>query len=130
MLSFSEMGIPWSGPRSRWPLRPRGAKSSASAFLALAEFDAAIFEGEAAAFAVVTDLHKLILQGAIGDVVADAGDYVETATRFAAVAGEHANLIGKRLQDGIGLQAKMGNGGKEFAIGLDLQQCADDGDLA
>ncbi len=96
----------------------------------LAEFDAAVFEGEATAFAVVTDLHELILQGAIGDVVADAGDDVETATRFAAVAGEHANLIGKRLQDGIGLQAKMGNGGKKFAIGLDLEQCADDGDLA
>src|SRR6266849_1884570 len=96
----------------------------------LAELDAAVFEGEAAAFTVVADLHELILQGAIGDVVADPGNDVETATRFAAVAGKHANLIGKRLQDGIRLQAKMGNGGKKFAIGLDLQQCADDGDLA
>src|SRR6266849_7268597 len=37
----------------------------------LAEFDAAVFEGQAAAFAVVADLHKLILQRAVGDVVAD-----------------------------------------------------------
>src|SRR5213595_1651055 len=34
MLSLREMGMPWRGPRSRCPLRPRGAQSSDSAFLA------------------------------------------------------------------------------------------------
>src|SRR4029077_19505757 len=82
-----------------------------------------------AALAVLAYLHKLILQGAVGDVVADAGGDVETAAGFAAVTREHAHLIGERLQDGIVLQAKMGNGGEEFAVGLDLDQRANDGDF-
>src|SRR4029077_9442578 len=93
----------------------------------LAESNAAVLDGDAAAFAVVADLHELILQGAVGDVVADPGGDIKTAAGFAAVAHEHAHLIGERLQDGIVLQAKMSNGGEEFAIGLDLQEGADDG---
>src|SRR6267154_1135565 len=52
----------------------------------LAQSDAAIFEGDAAAFAIVADLRELVLQGAVGDVVADSGGDVEAAARFAAVA--------------------------------------------
>src|SRR5579859_187357 len=95
----------------------------------LAESDTAVFQSEAAALAVVAELHQLILQRAVGDVVADAGGDIEAAARFAAIAGEDAHLIGKRLQDGIGLQAKMGDGSEEFAIRLDLEQRADDRNL-
>src|SRR2546425_286924 len=38
----------------------------------LAERDAAVFERDAAAAAVVADLHKLVLQGVVGQIVADA----------------------------------------------------------
>src|SRR5690348_6606329 len=76
----------------------------------LAESKAAIFESEAAAFAIVADLHELALQGAVGDVVADASGDVEAATGFAAIAEEHADLIGERLENGIVLQPKMGDG--------------------
>src|SRR5690242_8098023 len=84
----------------------------------LAEGDTAIFERQAATFSVVADLHELVLQSAIRDVVADAGDGVEAATGFAAIAEEHADLIGERLENGIVLQAKMGDGGEKFAIGF------------
>src|SRR6266705_826285 len=42
MLSFRERGMPWSGPRSRCPFRPRGAKSSRSAFRAWARASSAV----------------------------------------------------------------------------------------
>src|SRR5260370_204696 len=108
MLSFSEMGIPWSGPRSRGPLRPPGAKSSDSAFLASAgatsvvmgeiseggdgrddkrkgelillghraEVDGTVLEGQAAAAAIVTELHDLALQCLVLEVVAETGDEI------------------------------------------------------
>src|SRR6202790_945682 len=96
----------------------------------LAKLDTSIFESEAATFAVVADLHELILQRAIGDVVADAGGKVEAAPRFTAVAREQAHLIRERLKNGVGLQAEVGNGGEEFAIRLDLYERADNRDLA
>src|SRR5258707_15399561 len=55
----------------------------------LAESKAAELESEAAAFAVVTDLHGLALQGAIGDVVADAAGDVGAGGGFVAVPHEH-----------------------------------------
>src|SRR5690349_6313773 len=42
MLSLREMGMPWRGPRSRCPLRPRGRKSSDSAFLACVRASSAV----------------------------------------------------------------------------------------
>src|SRR5260370_841730 len=201
MLCFSEMGIPWSGPRSRGPLRPPGAKSSDSAFLAcaratsvvmvmyalslglirsmrasmslvsstgeslrlrksfpissmdanatseslmgvslnhgrrdsgqnpvlhkprledsflmteisegadvrddkrqaelillahLAEVDATVLEGQAAAAAIVTELHDLALQCLVLEVVAETGDEIQAFAGFASVADEPANLV-------------------------------------
>jgi len=55
--------------------------------------DAAVFEGETAAAAVVTGLDDLVLQRLIGEVVADASDEVKTLSRFAAVTSECTNLI-------------------------------------
>src|ERR1700737_278574 len=52
----------------------------------LAESKAAVLESDAAALAVVADLHELFLQGAIREVVADASGDVEPAASFAAVA--------------------------------------------
>ena len=66
----------------------------------LAKVDAAVFDGEAAAAAIVTGLDDLVLQSFIGEIVAKAGDEVEAFSRFAAVTGECANLIRKRLLKG------------------------------
>src|SRR6266446_1534874 len=237
MLSFRERGMPWSGPRSRWPLRPRGAKSSRSAFWAwarassavtvryalslglscsmrasmrlvrstgeslrlrksfpislmeakarsvsfigatlnhtrrchaeaarykcqpsknfflvakipegadigddegdselifrahLAEGDAAVFHGQAATSAVVAGLRQLILQSICGQVVTDARGRAESFTVEIAIAEKCPDLIGERLQDGIGLHAEMGDGSEEFAVGLYFQKSADGGDF-
>ena len=59
----------------------------------LAEFEAAVFEGESAAAAVVADLDELILQGVVGDVVAHTCGDVETLFCIAAVTDQGANLI-------------------------------------
>ena len=59
----------------------------------LAEFEAAIFERQAAAAAVVADFHELVLQRVIGEVVAHARRDVESFARFAAVTDQRANLI-------------------------------------
>src|SRR5580693_1602919 len=56
----------------------------------LAEVDAAVFEGEAAAVSVVADLDELALEGLVGEVVADAGSEVETLAGEIAVAEEGA----------------------------------------
>ena len=66
----------------------------------LAEVDAAVFEGEAAAIAVVADLDELALEGFVGEVVADAGGEVEAFASEVAVAEEGADLIGERLFEG------------------------------
>src|SRR5271163_499775 len=95
----------------------------------LAEGDAAVFDGEAAAVAVVADLDELVLQGLVGEIVADAGGEVEAGAGFAAIADEGAHLVGKRLKDGIGLQTEVRDGGEEFAVGLDLQQRSYSGDV-
>src|SRR6267143_2177509 len=237
MLSFSEMGMPWSGPRSKWPLRPRGARSSDSAFLAWARASsavtvmyalslglsrsmrssmslvsstgesfrlrksfpissmdakarsvsfigatldhsrrrrpegrrcstqilknlflaakisegaeigndqrraeliiganrakshAAIAQGDAAAAAVVADLDDLVLKRAVRNVVADPGGEVEAPASLGAIADQRTNLVGERLQDGVGLQAEMRDGSEEFLVGFHLKQCADHGDL-
>src|SRR5882762_9976655 len=98
----------------------------------LSEVDAAVFDGQAAAVAVVTELHELVLQRFVLKVVADAGDEVKAFARFAAVADQRANLVGKRLLevgDGhrrrIVIQAKEGSGDEEFPIGFYFQERAD-----
>ena len=106
----------------------------------LAEVDAAIFEGEAAAAPVVADLHKLVLQGLVGEVVANPGSEIETPARQVSVAKESANLVGEGLLKrdktrwgrwrkvgfhGVGIQAEMGEGGEEFAVGLYFEERAD-----
>src|SRR4029077_1951318 len=90
----------------------------------LTQGDAPVFHGNAAAAAVVADLNQLILQGAVGEVVADAGGEVEAFASFAAVADESANLVGQRLENGIGLQTEMGHSGEELAVGLDFDEGA------
>src|SRR5438046_1128900 len=65
----------------------------------LAEVDAAVFDGEAAAASVVTGLHDLALQGFVGEVVARAPREIEAFAVFAAVAYERANLVGKRSEE-------------------------------
>src|SRR6266851_3405395 len=103
----------------------------------LAKVDAAVFEGDAAAVAVVTGLDDLVLQRLIGEVVADAGDEVETLSRFAAIPEERANLIRRRLLEGghrrwgldvadrgIIFQAKVGNVGEDFVVGLHFKEGA------
>src|SRR5438045_6398374 len=90
----------------------------------LPQRDAAVFEGEPAARAVVADLHQLVLPGIVDEVVAQPSGEVEAATRFSAIADEHANLIGEWLEDGVGEDAEMRDGGEEFAVGFDLQESA------
>ena len=52
----------------------------------LAEVDAAILEGEAAAVSVVADLHELALQDLVGEIVANAGGEIESPARQVSVA--------------------------------------------
>jgi len=106
----------------------------------LAEVDAAIFEGEAAAAAIVADLHELVLQGLVGEVVANPRSEIETPARQVSVAEQGANLVREGLLkghkskwrrhrkigfDGIVIQAEMGDGGEEFAVGLYFEERAD-----
>src|SRR5882724_7793446 len=63
----------------------------------LAEVDAPVFDGEAAAATVVTELRDLVLQRLVLEVVSDSGDQIKTLARFIAVADERANLARKRL---------------------------------
>ena len=95
----------------------------------LAESDAAVFDRETAAAPVVADLHKLVLQCIVGDVVADASGGVESFAVEAAVAEESPNLIGERLQDRAGLQTEVRDGGEELAVGLHFEKSADSGDF-
>ena len=64
----------------------RDAELILSAYLA--EGDAAVFEGEAAAVTVVSDLGNLVLQRAVLNVVADAAGEIETFAVKAAVADQ------------------------------------------
>src|SRR6266851_7901006 len=97
----------------------------------LPEVDAAIFDGEAAAAAVVAELNDLVLQRLVFEVVAHTGDEVKAFARFAPVAGERANLIRKRLLEvrrhrrRIVIQAEVSSSNKEFPIRLYLQERAD-----
>src|SRR5579859_6006238 len=106
----------------------------------LAEVDAAIFEGEAAAAPVVADLHELVLQGLVGEVVANPGSEIKTSARQVSVAEHGAKLVGEGLLkghksrrrrrgkvglDGIVIQTEMGDGGEEFAVGLYFEERAD-----
>src|SRR5277367_813020 len=106
----------------------------------LAEVDAAVFEGEAAAVAVVADLDELALQSFVGEVVADAGGEVETFASEVAVAEEGADLVGERLQKGLKplrrirreigghgvvVEAEVGDGGEKLAVGFHFDECAD-----
>ena len=59
----------------------------------LAEFEAAIFESEATAAAVVAELDELILKSVVRNVIAHAGSNVESLAVFAAVSDQSANLI-------------------------------------
>src|SRR5437773_955336 len=92
----------------------------------LSEVDAAIFDSEAAAAAVVTELHDLVLQCLVLKVIAKTGSQIKPLAGFASVAEQPANLVGSRLLEGrhrggrerkvaerrIVIQAEVGNGGK------------------
>src|SRR5262249_50977210 len=58
-----------------------------------AEGDAPIFERDAATAAVVIHVPNLVLQDAIGDVIADPRRYVESFAIEAAVTDKRADLI-------------------------------------
>ena len=58
----------------------------------LSEVDAAVFDGQAAAIAVITELNNLVLQGFVLEVIAGTGDEIEALARFASVADKRANL--------------------------------------
>src|ERR1700692_4783071 len=60
----------------------------------LPQRDAPVFDSQPATISVVTDLHQLILQRIVGDVVAYAAGDVEALAGLAAVADQSANLIG------------------------------------
>src|SRR6266705_625962 len=90
----------------------------------LPEVDAAIFDGEAAAAAVVAELNDLVLQSLVLEVVAH----------------QPANLVRKRLlevqrlgrrgerkiaEHRVGIQAEVGDRGEKFPIRLYFQECAD-----
>ena len=66
----------------------------------LAKVDAAVLEGETAAAAVVADLHELVLQGLVGEVVADTRGEIESPARQVSVAKKGANLVGEGLLKG------------------------------
>src|SRR6266849_891941 len=97
----------------------------------LPEVDAAIFDGEAAAAAVVAELNDLVLQRLVFEVVADTGDEIQAFAGFAPVADERANLIRKRLLEirrhrrRIVIQAEVPSSDKEFPIRLYFQERAD-----
>src|SRR6267154_1498640 len=89
----------------------------------LSEVDAAIFDSEAAAAAVVTELHDLVLQCLVLKVIAETVNEIKPLAGFASVADQPANLVGIRLLEGsglerkvaerrIGIQAEVGNSGK------------------
>src|SRR5208337_1405202 len=94
-----------------------------------AQVNAAIFDGQAATAAIVADLDELVLQSAAVNVVADASGNVEAFAGDVAVAEHGADLLGERLDDGVALQAEVRDGEKEFAVGLELQEGADGGEL-
>src|SRR5207342_1444255 len=100
----------------------------------------AVFEGEAAAVAVVADLDELALESLVGEIVADAGGEIEAFASEVAVAEEGANLVGERLLegdevwrwryreislDGVSVEPKIRDGGEKFTVGLDFQEGAD-----
>src|SRR6266480_3062073 len=97
----------------------------------LSEVDAAIFDSEAAAAAVVTELHDLVLQCLVLKVIAKTGSQIKPLAGFASVADQPANLVGIRLLEGgvaergIGIQAEVGNGGKQFPIRFYFEERAD-----
>src|SRR5260370_2016101 len=59
----------------------------------LPEVQAAIFDGEAAAAAVVTALNRLVLQCLVLEIEAETGDEIKALAGFASVADEPANLV-------------------------------------
>ena len=73
----------------------RDAELILSAYLA--EVDASIFDGDATASPVVTELRDLILQRLVFEVVTDTGDEINAFAGFASVADERSNLARKRL---------------------------------
>src|SRR5258708_722814 len=92
----------------------RDAELILSAYLA--EGDAAVFEGEAAAVAVVSDLGDLVLKRGVLKIVADAAGEIKTFAVEAAVADQCANLVGERLQHGVVLNVKVGDSSEKFAV--------------
>src|SRR6266478_1881342 len=105
----------------------------------LAEVDAPIFDGDAAASPVVTELHDLVLQRLVVEVVADTRDEIKTLAGFASVADQRANLARKRLleerkhrrrlerkiaEGRVVVQPEEGSRDEEFPIGPYFQERA------
>jgi len=81
---------------------------------------ATVFERKTAAAAVVIDLHDLVLECAVGDVVAEAGDSIKAFAIQRAVTEQGPDLVRKRLKSGVGLQTEVGDAHEEFAIRFDV----------
>ncbi len=75
-------------------------------------------------------MHKLVLQCAGDEVIAQAGGNIKSLSGEIAITDDGANLIRSGLDDGIALQAKVGDSEEELAVGLDLEKSPDGGDLA
>src|SRR5207245_8582159 len=73
----------------------------------LAERDAAVFERDAAAAAVVADLHKLVLQGVLGQIVAVAAGGAEGLAVELPGTNEAADPARAPLQHGVRIQAAV-----------------------
>ena len=120
--------------RRRLPNVPMLARIKSNAELVFRSYrgqvETPVFDGQAAASAVVTDLHKLVQQRVRQNVVADSGRKLNPFRTRSAIADDSANLVRWRLDDGIALQAKVGDSEEELAVGLHLQKRADGGDLS
>src|SRR5438477_1066701 len=59
----------------------------------LSQRDPPVLQRQPAATPVVADLHQLVLQGAIRQVVADPGSEVESFPRLRPIPDQRANLV-------------------------------------
>ena len=89
-----------------------------------AERQAPVFQRDPAAGSVVADLHELILQDLLLDVIAESDRGIPPAAVHVAISDLGADLIRERLQNGGVVDGKMRHGKIEILIGLKFQQRA------
>jgi hypothetical protein len=94
----------------------------------LPQIDAAVFDSQAAAATVVTELSDLVLQRLIFEVVADTSDEIKALAGFTPIADERANLVRKRLLEvrrrgrRIIVQPEVGSSDEKLSIRPYLQE--------